>query len=82
MTPLFCLSVAGVDITGVIASRLLTLTLTDEAGLKSDALDITLDDRDARIARPAPGAVISVSPWAIKRPALHPWAAIPPMRSP
>ena len=61
MTPIFSLTAAGADITGLIARRLIDLTLTDEAGIKSDSLDLTLDDRDARIALPSPGAAISVS---------------------
>lgn len=61
MTPDFSLIVSGDDITGLIRRRLISLTVTDEAGIKSDALDVTLDDRDARIAVPSPGAVIAVS---------------------
>ncbi len=61
MTPDFSLIVAGVDITGLIRRRLIKLSVTDEAGIKSDALDVTLDDRDARIAVPAPGVVITVA---------------------
>ena len=61
MIPDFSLIVSGADITGLVRRRLIGLTVTDEAGIKSDALDVTLDDRDARIAVPSPGAVIAVS---------------------
>lgn len=52
MTPTFQLLVDGVDITARIADRLISLTITDEAGLKSDRLEITVDDRDHRLPVP------------------------------
>lgn len=43
------------DITARIADRLLSLELSDESGLKSDALQLTLDDREHRIITPRKG---------------------------
>lgn len=60
MTPDFKVVAAGVNITPQIRDRLLSLTVTDEAGLKSDSVEITLDDRDGLIELPAPGAPMLV----------------------
>jgi len=43
------------EITERIRDRLVSLTLTDESGLKSDALELILDDRDHAIATPRKG---------------------------
>lgn len=49
------------DITAVIKSRLLSLHLTDEAGIKSDKVEIKLDDRGGNIALPNTGAELDIS---------------------
>ena len=51
----------GADITALIADRLLEAEITDEAGVKSDRLTLTIDDRDQRLAFPEAGAKIEVS---------------------
>lgn len=56
MTPDFKVIAAGINITPQIRDRLLSLTIMDEAGLKSDSVEITLDDRDGLIELPIPGA--------------------------
>lgn len=61
MTPAFQIVAAGIDITAMIRTRLLGLTITDEAGIKSDTLEIELDDRDSAIELPMPGALIAVA---------------------
>lgn len=61
MKPAFSITVSGNDITGLVADRLISLSLTDEAGVKSDRLELTLDDRDQRLAIPPTKAVITVS---------------------
>ena len=60
MTPDFKIIAAGVNITELIRKRLLDLTITDEAGTKSDQVTITLDDRGNVIELPAPGATLLV----------------------
>ena len=49
------------DITKLIADRLLSLTIVDRAGVKSDRLTLTIDDRDQRLELPKVGAKIEVS---------------------
>ncbi|MCU7933745.1 MAG: hypothetical protein KZQ99_02555 [Candidatus Thiodiazotropha sp. (ex Dulcina madagascariensis)] len=61
MQPTFSIVVGGQDITGVIAGRLISMAVTDEAGQQSDTVSITLDNRDRRISMPEKGAVLLVS---------------------
>ena len=49
------------DITDAIRDRLLSLTLTDEAGYQSDTVSLRLDDREGRIELPRKGAKLEVS---------------------
>jgi Bacteriophage probable baseplate hub protein len=51
----------GDDVTALLADRLLSLTITDEAGMKSDAARITIDDRDYRVALPETGAELEIA---------------------
>ena len=60
MTPDFQIFIDGVDITSRINDRLLSLTVNDAAGTKSDTVRIVLDDRGNRIAEPPDGALIRV----------------------
>ena len=60
MTPDFKIIAAGVDISAKIQQRLLELQVKDEAGLKSDAVDIKLDDRDSALALPATGTSLEI----------------------
>ena len=60
MTPDFEVWAAGINITDQIKDRLLSLTVTDEAGFKSDAVELVLDDRDNAIELPLPGAPMLV----------------------
>lgn len=41
--------------------RVLSITLEDSAGIKSDRVSITLDDRDYKLEWPQPGKIITVS---------------------
>jgi hypothetical protein len=61
--PLLRVTVNGEDVTAVIEPRLISLTLTDEAGLKSDVVDLILSDHlpAARLEIPSAGAEISVA---------------------
>lgn len=61
MTPDFKIIANGVNITSQLGDRLLSLVVTDFAGGKADTVDITLDDRDHKIALPSPGAPILVA---------------------
>ena len=51
----------GANITALIADRLLSLEITDEAGVKSDRLTVTIDDRDQRLEFPETGSRLEVS---------------------
>jgi uncharacterized protein len=61
MTPIFRILADSLDVTARIADRLVSLTVSDEAGWQSDTVEIVVDDRDALLAVPATGAELSVS---------------------
>jgi hypothetical protein len=65
MQPAFRILAAGQDITAAIRDRLIEITITDEAGIQSDALSLTLDDRrresGALAELPRVGTVLTVS---------------------
>ncbi|AZV77874.1 phage tail protein [Parasedimentitalea marina] len=61
MTPDFQIIANSVDQTAQFKDRLVNLTLTDQAGQKSDTAQITLDNRDNRIELPDVGAVLDIS---------------------
>lgn len=65
MRPLFRILADSVDITAAIRDRLIELSITDEAGITSDQLKLTLDDRcreDGAIAElPQIGTALVVS---------------------
>jgi phage protein D len=56
MKPIWKVTANGTDITAACAKRLLSLTVTDEAGIASDTIVLTLDNRDLAIAAPRKGA--------------------------
>jgi hypothetical protein len=53
MKPIYKITVNGVDID--FGKRLISLSVTDESGVKSDKCEITLSDRDSNIAVPNTG---------------------------
>ena len=61
MRPSFKLEVDGSDISAVIGDRLLSIRVNDDAGQKSDTLDIMLDDRDGELPIPSSKAKIKCS---------------------
>ncbi|MEH6836043.1 hypothetical protein [Falsihalocynthiibacter arcticus] len=61
MKTAFLILADEVDITVLLADRLVRLTISDEAGLKSDTAQITIDDRDHILALPATGARLDIS---------------------
>ena len=56
MQPAFAIIANQQNITSLIKDRLLSLQITDQAGIKSDMLTLTLDDRNHHIALPNHGA--------------------------
>ncbi len=60
MRPTFQIFADQLDVTAKIQDRLLRLTVTDEAGIKSDTAEISLDDRDAALEVPRRGAKLEV----------------------
>ena len=60
MTPAYEIRAGQSDVTAAIRNRLLSLTLSDEAGYQSDSLEICLDDRDGKIKLPRRGVTLDV----------------------
>jgi len=60
MIPDFQILANSQDITALIRDRLISIRVTDEAGFKSDNIEITLDNRDGKIAAPKSGAELDV----------------------
>lgn len=58
--PIFRIEVDGVDISPIVASRLMSLTVKDNRGLVVDSVDIELDDADGKLDIPPYGAIIKV----------------------
>lgn len=61
MRPDFQVIANGADITAAIRDRLLSLSVTDESGVKSDRVAIEIDDRDQKVDFPDVGAKLNVS---------------------
>ena len=62
MKPVYGVSVEGRgDITDLVRDRLLSLSLTDEAGRQSDSAELRLDNRDRAIRLPPSGAKLTVT---------------------
>lgn len=61
MTPDFRIVANGVDASAAIRDRLISLEAIDEDGLKSDRLELALDDRDGRIEWPELEATLQLS---------------------
>lgn len=59
-TPAFRIEANGGDITQLIADRLLSMRLNEQAEQQSDSLEITLDDREKRIPVPSNGTWLRV----------------------
>lgn len=60
MTPAFRILANDKDITAKVRDRLLTLTISDEAGWKADQCELSLDDRGGALAMPEIGTELSV----------------------
>nr|WP_145537985.1 phage late control D family protein [Yersinia alsatica] len=59
--PDYTITVDGIDRSGGIKTRLMSLTLTDSRGFEADQLDIELDDSDGKLVLPRRGAKIAVA---------------------
>lgn len=57
----FKISANGKDVTGGFKDRLTDLTITDAAGIKSDVLEITVDDREGKVEMPKVGAILDIA---------------------
>lgn len=60
MKPAFRVSIDKQDVTSLIADRLISLRVTDEAGQKADTCEISIDDRDKKLELPPDGASVVV----------------------
>ncbi len=60
-TPDFRVIADNTDITAAIKRGLLSLRVTDEAGVGSDKVEIKLDDRNGKIALPRTGAELDIA---------------------
>lgn len=62
MKPVFRIVIDGHgDITDLVRDRLLSLSVSDEAGRQSDSAELRLDDRVSVIRLPPKGAEMTVS---------------------
>lgn len=61
MTPAWSLTADGADLTAALAKGLLSLTVTDQAGIEADTLELTVADPRAELALPALGATLTVA---------------------
>lgn len=61
MTPDFKILADSTDVTAQIRDRFMSLVVTDQAGMDSDTVKITLDDRAPHIELPRTGAELTVS---------------------
>ena len=60
MTPIFSIVADDKDITDLIATRLISLNITDETGLVSDKAEILLDNRDNILDIPPRGTTLKI----------------------
>lgn len=61
MTPIFKVVHDDVDLTALVQDRLLSLSVTDLAGIASDQFSLAIDNRDLAVSVPKTGALLKVS---------------------
>lgn len=61
MRPVFAVTLGGTDFTASIADRLLSLSISDEAGVTSDRFELSLDDRDHALGWPGSGVELEIA---------------------
>ncbi len=59
-TPVYKITANSKDITDTLQRRLLDLTVTDQRGMDSDSLELSVDDTDAGVVRPRRGVELQV----------------------
>ena len=59
--PSIQVSVDGVPVSGAFSNRLVSLTITDREGIRSDTLELVFDDAPPHIQSPRRGAVVNVT---------------------
>jgi hypothetical protein len=59
-TPIYKITANSKDITDTLQRRLLDLTVTDQRGMDSDSLELSVDDTDAGVVRPRRGVELQV----------------------
>lgn len=59
--PTYSVTLDGRDITGNVAPRLMSLSITEARGEEADQLDIEIDDHDGAVELPARGVVLRVA---------------------
>jgi len=57
-TPVFYIKANGEDITNKLSGLGISMTVTDNEGLKADTLEIDIDNKDGRVDRPKAGAIL------------------------
>jgi len=60
MTPIYKVVVSGTNITELVKTRLLSISISDSAGTDSDTVELNLDDRDAKLEIPKIGVEMEV----------------------
>ncbi len=60
-TPIYRIVADETDITGVLRDRVISMSITEAAGMESDTFQMDIDDSDAAIALPRTGAVLTVA---------------------
>lgn len=68
MTPAFRITHEDADITAAIAARLLSLRVTDQAGIVADQFDVAVDNRDGAIVIPETGAELAIAMGYVGQP--------------
>lgn len=61
MKPIFKLEVNGKDVTALFNDRVIKIQTVDKPGLDSDECEITIDDRDGKVAFPSRRSTISIA---------------------
>ncbi|MHA1540284.1 MAG: phage late control D family protein [Alphaproteobacteria bacterium] len=61
MRPVFKILADQEDITGILTTRLVSISITDETGLVSDKAEVLLDDRDDTLEIPSRGTELAIS---------------------
>lgn len=61
MKPAFAISADGIDVTGRLNDRLISLRLTDKPAMEADEVEIAVTDTDSKVILPRRGAILRVA---------------------